>query len=167
MKSTVAIAALAFALAPVTLAPSAHAQVTCTEVNQLNAHGLEDFDAITGDEIEDDFYKATYTLNGALECSIDYGFDSVYTCTWVFSTQAEAAAAWNAQVGAVSSCLPGWPARPETPNSEASAGYRTLQSTYFAGSGTYVDMEWGVFLEEHTFDGGTDWHVGVGLAWLL
>ncbi|MDP3739883.1 MAG: hypothetical protein Q8R02_21025 [Hyphomonadaceae bacterium] len=163
MKAFVPIAA-SLVLA---LAPSAYAQVTCSEVNQLNAYGLDDFDAIVGDEIDDDFYKATYALNGALECSIDYGFDSIYTCTWTFSTYAEAAAAWNAQIGAVGSCLPGWPARPETPSSEASGGYRALQTTYFAGSGTYEDMEWGVFLEEHTFDGGSDWHVGVGLAWLL
>jgi hypothetical protein len=162
MKFTVAIAALAIAFAP-----SAYAQVTCTEVNQLNAHGLDDFDDIAGEEIDDDFYKATYALNGSIECSIDYGFDSVYTCTWVFSTHAEAVAAWNAQVGAVSSCLSGWRARPETPSGTASGGYRALQSTFFEGSGTYVDMEWGVFLEEHTFDGGTDWHVNVGLAWLL
>ncbi|CAM9988725.1 unnamed protein product, partial [Phaeothamnion confervicola] len=96
-----------FALAPVTLAPSAHAQVTCSEVSQLNAYGLDDFDAIAGEEIDDELYKTSYALPGAIDCSIDYGFDSIYTCTWVFSTYTDAAAAWNAQVGAVSSCLSG------------------------------------------------------------
>jgi hypothetical protein len=162
MKAFTPIAAsLALALAPV-----AHAQVACSEVASLNSYGLEDFDEIADGEIEDDYYKASFSLSGASECTIDYSFDSIYSCVWTFPSQSAAASAFNSQVNAVSSCLAGWQHRTESPSGTVSNGFRQLQASYYEGSGSYIDMEWGVFLEEHTFDGGADWHVTVGLAYL-
>jgi hypothetical protein len=34
------------------------------------------------------------------------------------------------------------------------------------GAGSNVDLEWGVYLEEHASANGTDWHVTIGLAYL-
>lgn len=162
MKAFMPLAgSLALALAPV-----AHAQVACSEVASVNRYGLDDFDEIAEDEIDDDYYDASFYLSGASECTVDYSFDSIYSCVWTFPSQSAAASAFNAQVAAVGSCLSGWQVRTQSPSGAASNGYRELQASYYAGSGSYIDMEWGVFLEEHTFDAGTDWHVVIGLAYL-
>lgn len=161
MKAFVPIAAsLALALAPV-----AHAQVTCSEVANVNRYGLDDFEEIAEDEIDDDYYDASYYLAGAEECNVDYTLDSIYSCIWVYDSYASASASYSAQISALGSCLSGWQYRTEATDSEAKDGYRTVQAASYEGSGQYLDMAWGVFIEEHTFDGGTDWHLVTGLAY--
>jgi hypothetical protein len=162
MKSVIPIAA-SLALA---LAPAAYAQVSCSEIASLNAYGLDDFDDIAEEEIEEDYYDASFRLSGAEECTVDYAFDSVYSCLWVFASYAEASSALSAQLSAIGPCLAGWSSRNATPDSTATDGYRTLQGVFYEGAGTYIDMEWGVGLEEHTSSSGTDWHVWVDLAYL-
>jgi hypothetical protein len=73
MKSAIPIVA-GLALA---LAPAAHAQVTCSDVSRITAYAADDFDDIIGDEVDDDYYKATYSVAGAAECTLDFGWDSV------------------------------------------------------------------------------------------
>jgi hypothetical protein len=162
MKSVIPIAA-SLALA---LAPAAYAQVTCSEVSRLIEYAKDDFDDITGEEIDDDYYKASYSLPGAAECTVDYNFDSVYYCLWVYDSYSAASAALSAQGYALVSCLSGWTPRSITPDATASAGYRMLQGTSYEGSGANVDFEWSVGLEEHTHAQGTDWHVWVDIAYL-
>ncbi len=162
MKSVIPVAA-SVALA---LAPAAYAQVGCSEIASLNAYGLDDFDSIVDEEIEDDLYDTSYWLSGAEECTIDYAFDSVYSCLWIYDSQAAASTAWSAQLSAIGPCLAGWSSSNATPDSAATDGYRTLQAVYYAGAGTHVDMEWALGLEEHTGASGTDWHVWLDLAYL-
>jgi hypothetical protein len=162
MKATTPIAA-SLVLA---LAPAAHAQVTCSEVNRLIEYSKDDFDEIAGEEVDDDFYKATYTLAGAAECTVDYAFDSVYGCLWVYDSYSAASAALSSQGYALLSCLSGWTPKSITPATTATDGYRTLQGTYYTGTGVNEDLEWSVGLEEHTHSQGTDWHVWVDLAYL-
>jgi hypothetical protein len=162
MKSAIPIlAGLALALAP-----AAHAQVSCSEISSVTGYSKDEFDDIIGEEVDDDYYKATYSISGATECTLDFGWDSVYQCIWVYNSQSAASAAYHAQRGAVAACLPGWTADPMTPSATATDGYRTLEGVFYAGAGSNVDLEWGVFLEEHTSTNGTDWHVAVGLAYL-
>jgi hypothetical protein len=161
MKSAIpVVAGLALALAP-----AAHAQVTCAEMSRVAEYSKDDFEDIAGEEVDDDFYKATYSLSGATECTLDLGWDAVYQCIWVYDSLAMANAAYYTQRGAVSACLPGWNPDPLTP-AAATDGYRTLEGVYYLGAGSNVDLEWGVFVEEHTHANGTDWHVNVGLAYL-
>jgi hypothetical protein len=147
------------------LAPVAHAQVTCSEVAKVNSYGLEDFVDITGDEIDDDYYSATYKLVGADECSIDYTTDSIYSCSWFFSSYALASSAYDVHLSALASCLSGWRYEAQQTDPQAKNGYRSLKAAAYLGSGQYSDMAWGAFLEEHAFDSGTDWHVTIGLAY--
>ena len=162
MKITIpALASLALALAP-----AAHAQVSCSEVSAVIGYAEDDFEDISGDEIDDDLYEATFALNGSQECSVDYTLDSVYSCLWVFDSQAAAASAYTTQYSTVSRCLSGWTTKDMTPEATANAGYRVLQGAFVTGSGDASDLEWAVILEEHTVDSATDWHVAVGLAYL-
>ena len=147
------------------LAPAAYAQATCSEIVRINSEALEDFDAIAGEEIEGDLYEASVWLSGAGDCNIDYEFDSIYSCLYQFESYDSAAAALNANLAAVGSCLAGWTSSSVTPDSEAKEGYRTLSGTLHAGTGDYEDMEWAVILEEHTGTHGTDYHVWVQLAY--
>ena len=149
------------------LAPSAFAQVTCAEVNRVTTSGLDDFGDIEGEEIEDGLYKTSYWIAGAQECGLEFDFDSIYSCLWTFDSYASASAALNMQAASVAACLPGWTSSPLTPDAQATDGYRAVQGTFYAGPAAYEDMEWAVYMEEHTFDGKQDWHVWVGLAYLL
>jgi hypothetical protein len=159
-------AATAAAAAALFLAPAAYAQATCAAINNLTAHAFDDFEAIVGDEIDEEYYYATVNLDGASECTIDYDFDSIYTCMWVFDTQAEAAVALSSQISEMGSCLSGWTRDTATPEANSLNGFRLLDGAYFSGSGDYADMEWAAVIEEHTADEGTDWHMLVGLAYL-
>jgi hypothetical protein len=64
-------------------------------------------------------------------------------------------------------CLPGWAVEQLTPPTTVTDGVRSLQGATYTGSGDQIDLEWAVYMDEHTFDGGRDWHVWVALAYLL
>ncbi len=155
-------AAIAAALA---LAPAAYAQATCSAINTLNGHGLDEFDDIIADEIDEDFYDASFWLDGAEECSVEYGTDAIYSCMWVFDTQAEAARALSSQLAVFGSCLTGWTREATAAETTASYGIRILEGASFQGSGNQADLQWGVFTEEHTSEDGADWHVIALLAY--
>ncbi len=154
------------ALVGLMLAPAAYAQVTCSNVTRLLSEAQTDFEDITDDEIDDDYYEASYWIGDADECTIDYSLDSVYTCTWVYSSYSSAQAEFNSDLSSVSSCLSGWSTKAVSPDATATDGYRTLGGTRFVGSGTYIDLEWVVELEEHTDSEGLHYHVWVDLAYL-
>jgi hypothetical protein len=155
------------ALLALTLAPSAYAQITCSEVSRLNSEAEDDFDTITGSEVDVDLYKANYTLAGANSCQIDLEFDSVYYCDWQYTSYASAASALSSQVASLGYCLGGWSApKTITPEDKAdSDGYRSLGGTYWEGKGDFEDMEWAVELEEHADSNGTHYHLWVDLIY--
>jgi hypothetical protein len=149
------------------IAPCAAAQVTCAEIKTVTTAAEDDFGAFEGEEIDDDIYKSTYSLPGAQSCTLDFEFDSIFSCMFVYDNLASAQSAMNAHAASVAACLPAWSTKALTPDPPATSGTRALQGTFYAGPGAQDDLEWGVFIEEHTFDGGQDWHVTVGLAYLL
>lgn len=154
------------ALLGLALAPAAYAQVSCSEVRRVIEESEYDFDEITGAKIEEDYYKATFSLSGADECTIDYEWDSIYSCGFQYQSYASATAAWNAQAAAVSSCLAGWAPSSVTPESTATNnGYRVLMGALYVGSGAFEDLEWAVVLEEHAETGSTHYHLWVELAY--
>lgn len=148
-----------------TLAPAAYAQVSCSEINRINTESLDDFEGITGEEIDDEVYKATYKLSGADDCSVSYEWDSIYSCGYQFSSFASASDARNSLASAIGSCLPGWQSKSVPAEAAASDGWRTLTGTLYSGTGTYEELEWASVLEEHTDTSGTHYHVWVELAY--
>jgi hypothetical protein len=163
MRSAIPIAAV-LALA---LAPAAHAQVNCTEISRISKSALDgEFKDLTGKEIEDDLFNATYKLTGAAECTVEFSFDTVYACLWTYVTEADATTAYNAQVMAVGGCLPAWERRDDNDAGNFSDGLRYVRGFYFAGAGDESDLEWGVSMEEHRTATENDWHVWVELAYL-
>jgi hypothetical protein len=149
------------------LAPCAAAQVTCAEIKTVIAAAEDDFEAFEGEKISEDYYKSTYTLSGAENCSLDYDFDSIFSCLFVFDSLASAQAAMNAHAASIVACRPGWDVEQQQPATQAADGRRSREGAYYSGKGDQADLEWAVFMEEHTIDGGRDWHVWVGLAYLL
>jgi len=148
-------------------APCAAAQVTCAEIKTVIAAAEDDFSAFEGEKISEDFYKSKYALPRAETCTLEYEFDSIFSCLFVFDSLASAQTAMNAHAASIVACLPGWAAEQQKPAAQATDGLRALGGTYYSGKGDQEDLEWAVFMEEHTFDGGHDWHVWVGLAYLL
>jgi hypothetical protein len=156
------------ALVGLTLAPGAYAQITCSEVNRLISESDVDFEDISGDEIDDDYYEATYSIGGASECTVDVEFDSVYSCEWQYQYYSDASAALSSHVSALGYCLGGGWSAPKSMKTDASAdsqGYRTVAGTYWEGSGKYLDLEWAAELEEHTDSNGTHYHLWVDLVY--
>jgi hypothetical protein len=149
------------------LAPGAAAQVTCAEIKTVIAAAEDDFEAFEGEEVDDDVYKSTYTLPGAENCTLDYSFDSIFECLFVHNSLASAQSAMNAHAASIAACLPAWATSPLTPDAQATDGLRRVQGVFYSGAGNQDDLEWAVYIQEHTFDGGQDWHVWVGLAYLL
>ena len=162
MKSAIPVA-VGLALA---LAPAAHAQVACSEITRVTKSAPDDFEDLKGEEIEDDLFKAKFNLAGASECTVEYSFDTVYSCLWVYVTEADASTAFGAQSAALAACLPAWTRRDDNDTGNFSDGLRYLRGVYYAGSGDQSDLEWGVFVEEHRAPTVTDWHVWVALAYL-
>lgn len=161
MKPILALAAVAGLLT----APAAYAQVSCSELEHINLESADDFDGIVGEEIDDDVYRATYTLGGASECSIDYAWDSVYSCGYQFSSYQAGAEARNSMSAMIAACLPGWQSKGVTPDAAAADGFRTLAGTLYSGTGANADLEWASVLEEHTDTNGTHYHVWLELAY--
>ena len=162
MKSAIPIAA-GLALA---LAPAAHAQVICSEIDRVSKSAPGDFKDLKGQETEDDLFRAKYSLPGARECTLEYSFDTTYSCVWTYSTEEAATAAYNAQVMAVGGCLPTWERRDDNDSGNFSDGLRFVRGLYFAGIDNQSDLEWGVFMEEHKSSKEADWHLSISLVHL-
>jgi hypothetical protein len=156
------------ALLGLTLAPAAYAQVTCSEVSRLLSEVESDFENISGEEIDDYLFEATFSISGAYDCQVDLDWDSVYFCEWQYTSYSAAAAAMSSHAAALGYCLSGWKSGSMTADTAADEeGYRTLGGTFWAGTGAYEDMEWDVELEEHTDSNGTHYHVWIGLIYYL
>jgi hypothetical protein len=161
MKPMLALAAIAGLL----MTPAAYAQVTCSELNRINSEANDDFDGIAGDELDEDIYQATYTLSGSSGCTIDYTWDSIYSCEYQFAEFSAASNARNSFAATIIGCLPGWQVQSVPPDASAVDGYRTMMGTRYAGVGVDADLEWVSVLEEHTDTNGTHYHVWVELAY--
>jgi hypothetical protein len=153
------------ALLGLMLAPSAYAQITCSDVNTLNSEALDDFDELAEDEIDDDLYETAFWLDDADDCTIDYSWDSVHSCQWSYVSYSSASAAWSSYASSVGNCL-GWTSKSLSAESQATDGKRLLNGTMFTGSGRYADVEWAVVLEEHTQSDGTHYDLYVETAYI-
>lgn len=126
MKAALLAAALA-------LAPTAHAQASCADLQRLLEEADSDFSEITGDEIDDDYFEAAFSLPGAESCTINVLFDSMYKCLWTLPNEAAATAFINDQLAAMRACL-----RPDAWAEEALATapsneWRLIRGATFTG----------------------------------
>jgi hypothetical protein len=156
------------ALLGLTLAPGAWAQISCTEVNRLISESDNDFEDISGEEVDLDLYEATYNVAGAKECLVDLEWDAVYSCEWQYAYHSDASSALSSHVAALGYCLgSGWsaPKSMKVDSTADSNGYRTIAGTIWDGTGKYADMEWAVELEEHTDSNGTHYHLWVDIVY--
>ena len=160
MKSALALAT-GLALA---LAPAAHAQVACSEIDRVSKSAADDFKDIKGPETEDDLFRSKFSLLGAKECTLEYSFDTTYACLWTYPTEEAASAAYNAQVVAVGGCLPTWERRDDNDSGNFSDGLRFVRGLYFAGAEEQSDLEWGVAMEERKTAREADWRLRISLA---
>lgn len=162
MKISTALAAAATMF----LTPVAQAQIDCANVGALVEAAYDDFDALAGDEIEEDVFKAESLLGGSTDCNVAYSdWDTVYTCLWVFGSEAEADANFGGLTSTFRACLSGWESSVGTPG-EPEGEYTPLKGYIIAGKGDFADMEWYLELDRHTFGDGTDWHVYAALSYL-
>ena len=155
--------ALAFA-AGLALAPAAHAQVACSEIDRVSKSAAGDFKDLKGPETEDDLFRAKFSLAGARECTLEYSFDITYACLWTYPTEEAATVAYNTQVVAVGGCLPAWERRDDNDSGNFSDGLRFVRGLYFAGLDDQSDLEWGVAMEERKTAKEADWRLRISLV---
>jgi hypothetical protein len=147
------------------LAPAAHAQITCSEVNRLNTEAVDGFHEISGLEIGDYIFFARFRISGAKDCQIDLDIDATYLCEWQYREYSEASAALRSQSAALTSCLAGWPAgNKQVETSSDIDGYRSIGGMYWMGKGANDDLAWSTELEEHIERGaGAHYHLWIKL----
>jgi hypothetical protein len=145
------------------LAPVAHAQISCQQVQDLLEAATEDFDSVAGEEVSDSVYTASFMLEGASQCQVTFDLSSTYACVWVYDSLASARADYGRQAGALGGCLNGWErdafdASAEDPKFQRLEGLSFLQEDDDGSQ-----MTWAAYLEEH-IDGDThDWHLWLGV----
>jgi hypothetical protein len=163
------VALASAALLGLSLAPVAYAQISCSDVNRLIEESDVDFEDIAGEEIDDYLYRATFRIAGANSCEVDLDFDAVYYCDWQYQSYGDASAALSSQVAALGYCLSssGWsaPKSLKTDSAADSDGYRTIAGTYWEGTGSNLDLEWAVELEEHRDSNGMHYHLWIDLVY--
>jgi hypothetical protein len=153
------------ALLGVSLAPAAHAQITCTHANRLVEAALDDFDDIAGKKLDGFVYETTYPLPRAASCRIDVDLFVVYRCDYPYASSAAASGARTADTAELAACLTGWSRSALTAADAAdSNGFRSLGGAAWEGSGKYRDLEWSVSVEEHTDANGAHYHLWIELV---
>jgi hypothetical protein len=90
------------------LAPAAHAQASCDQVNQLLTTASDGFSAVRGEDIGDELYRGTLTPTGIDACTIRIDVDDTYRCGGAKASQALLASAYEKQVDILRACLSGW-----------------------------------------------------------
>ncbi len=146
------------------LVPVAQAQVSCSQVTALIEAAMEDFDSITGEEVDGDVYAASFELDAANDCQITFDLSSTYACMWVYDSLEAASADYGLQSRALGDCLSDdWDRDTFAPDTEE-AGFKQLDGlSYFQEDEDGGAITWVAYLEEH-IDGDThDWHVWVGV----
>lgn len=145
------------------LAPVAHAQINCQQVQDLMEAATEDFDSIAGEEVSDSVYSASFNLEAANECQVTFDLSSTYACVWIYDSLASARADYGRQAGALGGCLDGW----ERDAFEASAQdpkFQRLEGlSFFQEDDVGGEMTWVAYLEEHIDGDVHDWHVWLGV----
>jgi len=143
MRSAV-FAALAASLAAAVLlavAPVAHAQATCADIDQMLHEAASDFADIRGEEKLADLYESTFTAEDAAFCEVDYDWDSVLTCYWRFPSESAATQFIDAQIASLRACLAddAWTEEVLDP-AGLPAAWRLIRGSSFEGAGDYADL---------------------------
>ena len=145
------------------LAPVAHAQISCQQVQDLMEAATEDFDSIADEEVSDSVYASSFELAGASQCQVTYDLSSTYACAWTFDSLASARADYGRQAAALGVCLAGWERDAFEPSADDPKFQRLEGLSFFQEDDEDGLMTWTAYLEEH-IDGDThDWHVWLGV----
>lgn len=165
MKLAIALAA-AMGLA---LAPAAAAQASCSQVEFVIKAAVDDFESIVDDETDEEgVYETTYWLPRAGDCFLDLYEDSIYSCSYAFSTQQEANVAFDNQAATLAACLgAAWPTDALPSQTEFTNQSRRIRGTVYAGSGDREDMGWSLSLEEFAEGGSSTYKVWIEMIYLL
>ena len=90
------------------LAPMAHAQDYCSELNDVIAEATAGFDELKDYENFEDNYEPYLYLERAYSCWIDTEGVSVFGCYWQFDAPEQAGANLDQLDAATKACLAGW-----------------------------------------------------------
>lgn len=145
------------------LAPVAQAQISCAQGNDLIDKAVDEFASISGDEVEDGVYDASYILEGAEGCRVTSDFSVAYSCLWTFDTLAAAQSAYGLQSQALANCYGDWDREALTADSGDTV-LKTLDgASFYTVDDDDAELTWIAYLQEHTDADTHDWHVWVVL----
>lgn len=132
------------------LAPAAHAQITCAEIEFIHSDGMEEFEDLTGAKVRDKRYSSKVKLQGATFCEIEFGYDPTFNCRWEFDSKQEADRAYAAQAAALAGCLTGWRAEAK-PVAFTSSSLSIFAAVTHSGVGEHEHTQWQLVLGHTTF----------------
>lgn len=152
------------AAAALTFASIAHAQVACDNFEQLIELAWDDFEEITGEEVEDGIYWADELFDGADHCTVTLDIIAEYACLFVYPTEAEGSSGYASARATFDSCLAAW-ARESLEPDDSDTTFTTISSHVASGREDLADLEWYLTLERHNRPEGPDWHVVIALSY--
>jgi hypothetical protein len=158
-KSAVAVAAC------LALAPVAQAQVACADIDLTVNAALEDFEPILGEELDDFNYATSFEMPGASACTIAVEWDALYQCLWVYGSEAEARATYNALTGVAASCLSDW--KPEGVLEDLPLPETAVAHMVRSGAGDYLDMEVLIHLNRFEEQSDVTWEIWYEVIYYL
>lgn len=152
------------AAAALSLAPIAHAQLSCAHIDELNALAFDDFGDIVADEIENGYFDTDYWLDDAEQCVVAIDFFAEWSCLYVFASEPAAASFYAGLTGHFGSCLSAWK-QEDTGEAAPEGEYTPLKRRAAYGPDHLSDLEWYLAFERHDGADGVDWHVMLGLSY--
>jgi hypothetical protein len=154
------------ALLGLTLAPAAYAQVSCAEMSSIMREAGNDFEDISGEEVDDGVYEATEQIGGADECYVDVAVYPAYYCLFQHEYADSAYDSYGYRLRELRNCLGGWKqtALREEPPLDGD-GFRDLEGYNFTGPAGYEGFDWLVRVEQHIEDDEAHYHVRVELSY--
>jgi hypothetical protein len=130
------------------LAPAAHGQVACKDIDMLTGAAASSFAAILGPPIAGDsdlkLHAARFALPGASSCVIERPFEETYRCEWAYATEADLMRAYESQVAAIAPCLAGWKAEALLVDQVTDAGVRVLAGVGYLGNDDFATEVWSI-----------------------
>ena len=154
MKRWISIAAVVSGLA---LAPAAYAQGSCSDITRTVNEARSDFVSITGEELADFSYAATFEMPNASACTISVEWDSLYQCLWVHETESAARTTFDALTSTAASCLAGW--KTESVLDELPLPETAVAHLVRSGADDFQDIEVLIHLNRYEEQGQVDWEV--------
>jgi hypothetical protein len=135
------------------IAPAAHGQIACKDIETLTEAAAASFTAIIGPPLAGDTdlkpHATRFVLAGATSCVIEQPFEETYRCEWRYATEADLMRAYESHAAVITPCLAGWEAKALLVGQVSPAGRRMLAGVGYLGNEAFASEVWTIAAERN------------------